>query len=186
MKRSGVKTSEMMSALVAAMVDRQKGGSPVHEWPAATVADAGHWRHSYLRVEQYMTTELFTVHEDEVIDLVANVMDWKHIRHVPVEDDAGRLVGLVSYRSLLRLLARDLPHGHSGPIPVKDVMARNVVTIAPDTETLDAIALMRAKRVACLPVVEEGRLVGMLSERDFLRVAGELLVTALAREDESS
>ena len=186
MVRSGAKGSEAMSALVAAMVDRQTGGAPVHEWPAATVADAGHWRHSYLRVEQYMTTEIFTVHEDEVIDLVANVMDWKHIRHVPVEDGEGRLVGLVSYRSLLRLLARDLPHGSHGPIPVKDVMARNVVTIPPDTETLDAIALMRAKRVACLPVVEDGRLVGILSERDFLRVAGELLVTALAREDEPS
>ncbi len=185
MMRAGAKPTEAMSALVAAMVDRQLGGAPVHEWAAATVADAGHWRHSYLRVEQYMTTELFTVHENEVIDLVANVMDWKHIRHVPVEDGEGRLVGLVSYRTLLRLLARDLPHGQHGPIPVKDVMTRTVVTISPDTETLDAIALMRAKRVACLPVVEDGRLVGILSERDFLRVAGELLVSALAAEEGS-
>jgi CBS domain-containing protein len=122
-----------------------------------------------------MTTELFTVHQNEVIDLVANVMDWKHIRHVPVEDDDGRLVGIVSYRSLLRLLARDLRHHREHPVPVTEVMTRNVVTCSPKTTTLEAIRLMREKKVACLPVTVDGRLVGIVSERDFLRVAGALL-----------
>jgi len=181
MQRQGLKEGEALSALVAGSVVRQKQGKPVHEWERALAEEAGDWRHSYERVEQYMTTELFTVHEDEVIDLVANVMDWKHIRHVPVEDDEGRLVGIVSYRSLVRLLAKDLPHGKDSPVAVRDLMTRDVHTIPPETETLDAIALMREKKVACLPVVTHGRIVGIVTERDFMRIAGDLLLEQLRR-----
>ncbi|HMB70087.1 MAG TPA: CBS domain-containing protein [bacterium] len=170
-----VKNTERMGALVSASLKRQKEGTPVHEWELADVGEAQEWRSFDHCVEQYMTTELFTVHRDEVIDLVANVMDWKHIRHVPVEDDDGKLVGIVSYRSLLRLLARDLPHHRERPVPVAEVMAQNVVTCSPKTTTLEAIRLMREKKVACLPVTVDGRLVGIVSERDFLRVAGALL-----------
>ncbi|MEZ5063625.1 MAG: glutamate-cysteine ligase family protein [bacterium] len=176
------KPVERMSALVAATIDRQKKGLPVHKWEPARLDEAGDWRHSYHRVDQYMTTELFTVHENEVIDLVAHVMDWKHVRHIPVENDEGHLVGLVSYRSLLRLLAHDILRARESPVPVKEVMTRNVVTIPPETTTLEAIELMRRRKVACLPVVTDGRLVGIVSERDFLRVAGNLLLTRLREE----
>ena len=44
-----------------------------------------------------------TVHPEDLVDLAASVMEWEHIRHVPVEDTDGRLVGLVSHRALLRL-----------------------------------------------------------------------------------
>ncbi len=54
-----------------------------------------------------MSTDLLTVREDEPIDLVANLMDWHRIHHVPVEDNEHRLVGLVSHRPLLRFLAGD-------------------------------------------------------------------------------
>jgi CBS domain-containing protein len=176
MGRDGtVKSTERMGALVAASLRRQKDGTPVHEWELADLGEARAWRSFNHCVEQYMTTELFTVHQNEVIDLVANVMDWKHIRHVPVEDDEGKLVGIVSYRSLLRLLARDLPRHREQPVPVAEVMTRNVVTCGPRTTTLEAIRLMREKKVACLPVTVDGRLVGIVSERDFLRVAGALL-----------
>jgi len=54
-------------------------------------------------------------------------------------------------------------------------MNRVALTVTPETLTLDAIALMRRERVDCLPVVKEGRLVGIVSERDFINVAGRLL-----------
>jgi CBS domain-containing protein/gamma-glutamylcysteine synthetase len=173
------KLSQKLSALTAASLERQKRNLPVHEWELARLEDAADWKSINHRVEQYMTTELFTVHENEVIDLVASVMDWKHIRHVPVENDDGKLVGIVSYRSLLRLMARSIPNGVAGPIPVSEVMQREIVTASPRTTTLEAIDLMKRKRVACLPVVNEGRLVGIVTERDFLRVAGELLASQL-------
>ena len=52
-----------------------------------------------------MTTDLFTVHADDPVEMVANLMNWERIRHVPVEDHEHRLVGLVTYRAVLRFLA---------------------------------------------------------------------------------
>ena len=63
------------------------------------------WRESYRNVGQFMSTDLFTVRPDDIVDFAATLMDWRHVRHVPVEDDRGRLVGLVSHRALLRLVA---------------------------------------------------------------------------------
>jgi CBS domain-containing protein len=180
-----VKITERMGALVSATLHRQKAGTPIHDWDLAGLEEAQEWKSFNHCVEQYMTTELFTVHEDEVIDLVANVMDWKHVRHVPVENDAGELVGIVSYRSLLRLLARDLRKHRESPVPVKTLMTRDVVTCSPKTTTLQAIQLMRDRKVACLPVVVDARLVGIVSERDFLRVAGELLVGRLGESEKA-
>jgi CBS domain-containing protein len=121
------------------------------------------------------------VHEDELVDLVAALMDWEHVRHVPVEDDRHRLVGLVTHRTLLRLLSR----GRIAPgdaIPVSEIMNREVVTISPDTPTLEAVALMKQHRIGCLPVVEEDRrLVGIITDRDFLNMAAQLLEEGLER-----
>lgn len=166
---------ERMAALVAGSVRRQSEGRPVHEWEPASVEEAGGWKPSYLRVEQYMSTDLLTVNEEEPIDLVANLMDWHRIHHVPVEDNAHRLIGLVSHRPLLRFLASDDARQAEGPIPVSQVMVSELVTIAPDTSTLEAIEIMRRHRVSCLPVVRDGHLVGIVTEHDFMKVAGQLL-----------
>jgi len=121
-----------------------------------------------------MTTDLFTVHPEDVVDLAASLMDWRHIRHVPVEDNDGRLVGLVSHRSLLRLVGQGMKGKERQAVAVKDIMKRDPVTVTPATATLEAIELMRKHKVGCLPVVEETRLVGIITERDLIRVAAML------------
>ncbi len=166
---------QRLRALVAAMLDREKQGNPVHEWSTAKLSEAGDWKHNFQRVGQYMTTDLFTVHEDEVIDLITNVMAWRNIRHVPVEDDDHRLVGLVSYRSLMNFLARELPHHSGHGVPVSKIMQSNPPIATPNTPTLEAIELMRKENVACLPIVQDGRLVGIVSEHDFMNIAAHLL-----------
>jgi len=173
--------AERLAALTASMVRCQREGVPVHEWKNARLEESGGWTHTYLRVEQYMDTHPVTVNEDELIDLVAFVMDREKIRHVPVEDQEQRLVGVVSYRSLLRYVI-ERSHDPSGDAPpVKEIMERNPITVAADTPTLEAIDLMRDRRVSCLPVVNEGRLVGLVTERDFMPIAYELLEERLRR-----
>jgi len=166
---------ERMAALVAATVERQRHGRPIHEWGRAEIGEAGGWKPSYLRVEQYMSTDLLTVNEEEAIDLVVNLMDWHRIHHVPVEDNEHRLIGLVSHRPLLRFLASDEGRGEKGPTPVSQVMATDLITVDPETSTLDAIDEMRHHRISCLPVVKDDRLIGIVTERDFMRIAGQLL-----------
>lgn len=174
MKNHGTR-AERLAAVTAAAVGRQRDGEPVHRWENAEIHEAGGWRLNYLKVEQYMTTSLFTVHEDELVDMVAFLMDRKQIRHVLVEDDAHRLVGMVSYRSLLRLMAEGFDSAADEAPPVKVIMERDPISVAPETPTLEAIELMRRHKVSCLPVVKQGKLVGIVSERDFMPIAYELL-----------
>jgi CBS-domain-containing membrane protein len=116
---------------------------------------------------------LLTVNEEEPIDLVANLMDWHRIHHVPVEDNEHRLVGLVSHRPLLRFLASDEARKVEDPIPVS--MASDLITVGPETRTVDAIERMREHGISCLPVVKDGRLIGIVTEHDFMRIARQLL-----------
>lgn len=179
MKKDASKPGERLNALVGATLARQKTGEPVSTWPLARLDEAGGWMRNFTRVDQYMTTDLFTVREDEPIDLVAAAMDWRKIRHVPVEDNQDRLVGILSYRTLLRLIASGWRGDSKTPIPVSEVMRRDPVSISPATSTLEAIRIMREHKVSALPVVTDGRLVGIVSERDFMEITSELLETML-------
>ena len=174
MRKTATK-DEVLTSLTAATVSRQQEGRPVHTWTPALMAEGDMHKPSYLRVEEFMTTDLFTVHADEPLDLVARLMDWKRVRHIPVEDEQGRLVGLISCFDVLRHLERSLNEPSEEPIPISSVMNKEPLTVTPEMLTLDAIALMRRTRVDCLPVVKEGRLVGIVSERDFINVAARLL-----------
>ncbi len=166
---------ERLAALVAATYDRQSAGTPVHEWELARPEEGGGMRSSYLRLEQYMTTDLVTVNSDESVELVANLMDWHRIHHVPVESNDHRLVGLVSHRPLLRFLASEESKRADGPIPVSRIMETELITGTPEMTTLEAIELMRNHRISSLPVVQDERLVGMITEHDFMRIASVLL-----------
>ncbi len=174
MKGKGTE-GERMSAVTASAVRQEKIGRPVSEWDLAELGDSGGWKHHFLKVEQFMTTDLFTVHEDEPVDLVASLMDWEKIRHVPVEDNDHRLVGLVSYRSLIHLMAQGGLEHRPDPMAVREVMKRDLLTVDPDATTLHAIALMKKHRIGSLPVVKDGRLIGIVTERDFMDIASELL-----------
>ena len=174
MKNKGT-DAERMSALTASTAAHQKTGLPVSRWTLATLKESGGWQYHYVKVEQFMSTDLFTVHEDEPIDLVASLMDWEKIRHVPVEDNEHHLVGLVSYRSLIHLLAAGALSRRTEPIPVSEVMKRDLVTVEPETTTLEAITLMKSKNIGSLPVIKDGRLIGIVTERDFMDIARELL-----------
>ncbi len=171
--------AERLAGVVAGALKRQLEGEPVHTWTPASIEEAGDLRSQYQRVSQLMTTDLFTVNEDEVVDMVACVMNWKHIRHVPVEDGERRLVGMVTHRALLRLLTES-PENESPPVAVSSIMTRRLITVAPETPTLEALRMMRENRVSALPVVDgEDHLVGIVTERDFMGIAGQLLESYL-------
>jgi len=166
---------ERYRALVVGGLARQKTNQPVHTWEHAAVSESQDWRHSYRRVSQFMARDLFTVRADDIVDLAASLMEWEHIRNVPVEDDEGKLIGLVTYRDLLRMVARRI-NGKEGPIAVKDIMATEIQTVSPETPTLEALRRMRDDKIGCLPVVSEtGELVGIVSDRDLLKVAATLM-----------
>jgi CBS domain-containing protein/gamma-glutamyl:cysteine ligase YbdK (ATP-grasp superfamily) len=168
--------------LTAAMLECQKESKPVHQWPVTEMVDGDDWEQGYRTVGQFMSTDLFTVQPDDLIDLAASMMDWRHVRHVPVEDQDGRLVGLVTHRALLRTMSNVLRNSGQGsgigaariPVTVREIMIANPVTVCPSTSSLEALEAMRLNRIGCLPVVEGEQLVGIVTSYDFLEASAKL------------
>ena len=167
-------SGQLYSRIAEGIAERQLYNAPVHTWKTLSKDEFEGDKHHVSKVSQFMATELFTVHQDDVIDLVTNLMDWKHLRQIPVENDARELVGLVTYRHLLRHLKR-LGVGDAGQesaaIPVSAIMERDVISISSDATSLEAYELMREKGISCLPVIEGGMLAGMVTDDDFIRIA---------------
>ena len=166
--------------LTSSMLAGQKTGQPIHRWSIIGKAEPREWEHGYRTVGQFMSTDLFTVKPDDLIDLAASVMDWRHVRHVPVEDDEGHLVGLITHRGLLRMMTSG-----NRANTVSEVMVPNPVTVSPSTSSLKAIEIMRSNRVGCLPVVEGDQLVGIVTSYDFLEASAQLFQQQLAPAEES-
>jgi CBS domain-containing protein len=171
---------QRLAALTHGMLQGQSGDSPVHEWPLARVENAGVVSERDAPVEQYMTTDLFTVRPDDPIELAAHLLDWRGAQQVPVEDEDNRLVGIVSYSAIVRLVARGGVSAGESKLPVSSIMRRDPLTVAPETPIVEAIETMVKHGESALPVLREGRLVGIVSERDLLRITRELLVERLA------
>ncbi|MEZ6025447.1 MAG: CBS domain-containing protein, partial [Planctomycetota bacterium] len=172
--RAAVPKDEAVQALTRAYMDRQRAGAPVHEWEPVNAPEPTNRRAAYQRVAQMMTTDLFTVQEEDTVTLAEAMMRWERIRHVPVENEAGALVGMLSLPNLLDTLKRGNGQIEQG-LKVGEIMERDPVSVTPETPTLEAIALMKDNGLSGLPVVREGKLVGLLTITDFLTVAARLL-----------
>jgi len=154
-------------------MENQKSGIPVHKWKMPKLEDLKLYKPSTLKVAEFMTTDLFTVQKDDIIDLVAELMDWRKIKCTPVEDSKGNLVGLVTSRIILRHLIKNKRSMKTSL--VSDIMIENPVTVDPDENILAAMKLMRENEIGCLPVVNGSELVGIVTEMDFLRISGRLM-----------
>ena len=165
---------EALCALTAAIVKNQEDGIPVHKWKLPDLDILKEYKPSQILVEEFMETDLFTVQKDDIIELVAEMMDWRKIRYTPVEDTKGKLVGLVSARLILRHLIRD-PKLKGKMKMVKDIMIEDPLTITPDATIIEAMTKMRENQIGSLPVVKNGELIGIITEVDFLKISGRLI-----------
>ena len=129
-----------------------------------------------LKVRDVMTADPTTLKRNDKLTLADDIMRLGRVRHLPVvDDDDQTVVGIVTQRDLFRdALAQALGYGKHAQrklldtLSVKDVMATEVFTIGPDASLVDAAKLLTERKIGCLPVVENGRLVGILTEGDFV------------------
>jgi CBS domain-containing protein len=128
------------------------------------------------KVRDIMSTNLETLEEDENLEIVEYVMEKGSIRHLPVVKDK-RLVGLVTHRDLMRAqvssLAEMTPEEAADfrfSVTVRDIMATRVTTISPDATVLEAAKILQESKFGCLPVVQDGELVGIVTEADFIGI----------------
>ena len=166
---------EAVTAMTAAIVNNQWKDIPVHQWTMPKFSDLPNYHPSKLRVEEFMETDLFTVQKDDLIELVTDLMDWRKIRYMPVEESKGQLCGLITSRLLLRHFARKDKLNSKDATMVKDIMIESPITISPNATLIEAMNLMREKRIGCLPVVQNNELIGIITEMDFLRISTRLI-----------
>jgi len=145
----------------------------VHKWVLPKIEDLQSYEPSNLTVSEVMQTDLMTVQKDDLVELVAELMDWNKLRYAPVENTKGDLIGLVSVAQLLK---HYISRGKSRKaITVSELMIKNVVTINQSANILDAINLMKEHNIGCLPVVEQNELIGLVTETDMIRISGRVL-----------
>lgn len=170
-----VSREQALTAVTNAMIKNQKKGEPAHKWGLAKLNDMEMWQPSSLLVEEFMTTDLFTVQKDDIVELVANLFDWRRIRYLPVEDDSKHLVGLITMRMVFREFNNVVHHDSESSSSVEDIMIRNPITIHPEASILQAIDLMNSQSIGCLPVVKNNRLVGIITEQNYMTITARLL-----------
>lgn len=163
---------EAVVAVTAGMLKRQQSGNPVHTWSYATMSESGSWEGKFKHVHQVMSKELYTVQSEDQIDLVTNVMNWRKIHHVPVENDDGEVVGIISSADILKYYCKRDESDDS--LTVNDIMTINPTTVTPETSTIEALKIMRKSNLGCLPVVKNKKLIGILTEFDFVYMAEHL------------
>ena len=122
-----------------------------------------------------MSSQVVCLNPDDELVVADNVMTLGRVRHMPVVDAEGALLGIVSQRDLFRsALIRTLGFGSSAEerairgIQVKEVMTARPRTTTPDTPLAKAAAEMCKYKVGCLPVLDQGKVVGILTEGDFV------------------
>lgn len=104
----------------------------------------------------------------DTVQTAAVILHTKYIGAMPVMDEDNRLVGMFGERDIVRAFANRLPKLDC--MLVSELMAKNVITCKPEHTVLEAMALMKRHKIRHLPVVEEGKVVGIVSIRDTLDV----------------
>jgi len=127
-----------------------------------------------MKIRNIMTTEVVTLKVDEELSLASDIMTLARIRHLPIVE-GDRLVGIISQRDLFKAsLASVIDYDyqvartHLKTVTIKEIMVKDIVTIAPDATIHEAGRIMLEKKIGCLPVIEDNALVGMVTESDIM------------------
>ncbi len=134
-------------------------------------------------VSDLMTSKVFTLQRTDTLQDVRSLMQLAKIRHIPVTGEGGQFVGLLTHRDLLGYAVSHLaeidPQEQEeieSAIMVGEIMQTDVRTVSPDTLLREAAEILYRNKYGCLPVLDgDKKLVGIITEADFLRLAIALL-----------
>lgn len=134
------------------------------------------------QVKNIMTKDVFTLNQNDSLSAAKDLMDLARIRHIPIVDNLGNFVGLLTHRDILAAtiselagIDRETKDEIERGIPIREIMQTDVVTVSADLSLKEAARLLLEEKYGCLPVVCAGRLCGIITEADFLRLTIELM-----------
>ncbi len=156
--------------MTALMHRNQCSGKPVGEWEQANLSQLTGNELKLEQVYQVMSTDPQTVHEHDLVELVEKIMKWRAFHHLPVENEAGECIGIITTTNLK--LAKE-KFGEYGNRFASEIMERNVVTVEPNESIASAKKLMIEKGIGSLPVIYHGKLVGVITKFDVIELEDE-------------
>ena len=157
---------EAMVAVTEAMHQRRMSGQAVHKWALATSREGREVPFSYDWIGSVMSTDLITVQEEDLVELVDKIMEWRDIRHIPVEDSKGSLKGLITRKNV----DEHLENNGNALATAREIMQTDLITIGPTADAKYAMLLMVDKKISCLPVVEGNHLIGLITDKDTKKI----------------
>lgn len=163
--REKVSRDESTMLLTYKMYKNQRTNTPIHQWEPPNT-NAIDYKHRYDKIYKAMTTELFVVNENDLVELVGKVMEWKKIRHLPVMNESNKITGLITKTNLLNYVKKT----DNDLIVAKDFMIKNIITVHPEISISEAKSIMKKNSIGCLPVVDNHTLVGIFTENDLKRI----------------
>ncbi len=135
-----------------------------------------------LTVKDVMTTNLVTLKDTDAVIRARQIMGNKQVRHVPILNEAGELVGILTQRdvlaatvSVLADVDQQVIDDMESSIPIREIMTTAMTVVHEDTLLREAAENILELKIGCLPVLSNGRLVGILTEADFIKLAIELI-----------
>ena len=139
-----------------------------------------------ISVEELMTVNPHTLRETDTLHDAWQIMTDKRIRHIPITDETGHLHGLVTQRDVLAATnpATAGNDGGDGAAPLASIMIRNISVIHPSDHLRQAALHMQSHKHGCLPVTVDGKLVGIITDSDFIAIAINLIEQVELLEDQ--
>ncbi len=135
-----------------------------------------------LQVKNFMTTELFTLKASDSLHSARKMMSLARIRHIPIIDDAGLFVGLLTHRNLLEAtfskfaeVDKSIQDEIDSGIPISEIMRTDVTTTTGEALVREVARILLDNKYGCLPVLSNGVLIGIITESDFLKLAIRLM-----------
>ena len=142
-----------------------------------------------LTVGDLMTTQLFTLLESDSLYTAKQIMEMARVRHVPIVDAKDTFIGLITHRDMLSVAVSKLSDIDASTqdeldagIPLREIMRDDVHTVSSRDLLRDAAQILLEHKYGCLPVVDDGKLVGIITEADFLRLTISLMDALEAKE----
>jgi CBS domain-containing protein/gamma-glutamylcysteine synthetase len=165
---------ESLTALTSAIFHNQKKSLPVHKWPIPELEQFDKYNPSALLAEEFMSTDFSSVQSDDLATYAASLMEWSNMEYLPVEDAAGKLLGIITAKAILKSFSKRSTNQEE--TIVADLMEKATHVIKPRMSIIDIIKLMKKHKLKFLPVVNTtNELMGLVTEQDFISMSKQLI-----------
>ena len=152
--------------LTSSMYDNQESKKPVHEWKLADV-DLEKISKMHDKLYKVMTTELFVVNENDLVELVVKIMEWKNIHHLPVVNEHNKIIGIITTSNLDLI---DIQSAKNNLVVAEDIMVKDVISVNSETFIEEAKKIMAKNKIGCLPIIDGDDLIGIVTRNDLKRI----------------